>query len=123
MPIVKEPKPLPSTLDFVPAKSMAHRVATGDSWYSLAERLEVKAAGMTANDLCFFNFRTRQPAEINWYLHHKVGCRRTTRDGKNYMFSVADQPGVVYLPKVGSPPPANEITKKKPADRMNAWIG
>lgn len=123
MPITKVPKPLPSDLTYVPQNGAAYRVASGDSWYSLAERPEVKAAGMTANDLCYFNFKTRTPAEINWYLYHKVGCRVATKDGKNYMFSAADAPGVVYLPKVGPPPPPNEIPPKKAEPRTNAWFG
>jgi hypothetical protein len=52
---------------------------------------------MSPNDLCYFNFRTRIPREINWYLYNKVGCRHATPNG-NYMFSQADQPGVVYIP-------------------------
>ena len=83
MAIVREPKPLPSDLNYVPATASVYRVATGDSWYSLAERPDAKAACMTANDLCYFNFKTRNPPEINWYLYHKVGCRMTTREGKN----------------------------------------
>jgi hypothetical protein len=123
MPIVREPKPLPSELNFVPGESAPYRVATGDGWYALAERPDVKSSGMTANDLCYFNFKTRSPSEINWYLYHKVGCRMSTRDGKNYMFSAADQPGIIYLPKPGAPPPVNEIPPKKLDDRTNAWVG
>jgi hypothetical protein len=66
MPIVKEPQPLPSPLDFAPSQGDPYKVKNGDSWYTLAERRKVKDAGMTARDLCFFNFRTRYPAEINW---------------------------------------------------------
>jgi hypothetical protein len=48
----------------------------------------------------------------------------TTRDGKDYVFSAAGRPGVVYLPKVGAAsPPENETTPKRPADRTNARIG
>jgi hypothetical protein len=123
MPITKEPKPLPSELQYVPANSAPYRVVDGDSWFTLAERPEVRTAGMTANDLCQFNFRTRKPNEINWYLYHKVGCRRATRNGANYMFSKSDHPGIVYLPKIGPPLPVTETTPKKPSDRTNAWFG
>jgi hypothetical protein len=123
MPITHEPKPLPSPLDYVPTSGTPYKVATNDSWWTLAERPEVRAAGMTANDLCYFNFKTRKPAEINWYLHHKVGCQLSTRDGKNYVFSSADRPGVVYLPKVGQPPPVTETTPPTVSARTNAWFG
>jgi hypothetical protein len=123
MPIETEPKPRPSELDYVPPESVEHKVSGDESWWTLAERPEVKAAGMTANDLCYFNFKTRKPAEINWYLYHKVGCRKATRDGKNYMFSAADQPGRVYLPKIGAPLPVDEFAPNVGGDRLNAWFG
>lgn len=123
MAIVREPSPLPSDLNYVPADGTPHRVSTGDSWYSLAELPGVRATGMTANDLCHFNFKTRKPPEINWYLHHKVGCRRTTRDGMNFMFSSADQPGIVYLPRVGAPQPVDTYPPAQKSDRTNAWFG
>jgi hypothetical protein len=122
MPIEKKPNPLPSLLDYVPPKSVAHRVGGNDSWYTLAELPQVKAAHMSANDLCYFNFKTRRPSEINWYLYHKVGCRKATKDGKNYVFSAADSPGVVYLPAVGAPLPVNEYTPTG-GTTLNAWFG
>jgi hypothetical protein len=96
MPIMKEPKPLPSGLGFVPAGGVEYRVGSSDSWLSLADRQEVRASGMSALDLCYYNSRTRTPAEINWYLYHKVGCRVPTRNGTNLTFSNADRPGTVY---------------------------
>jgi hypothetical protein len=123
MPIVKEPKPLPSPLDYVPPQGDPYKVKSGDSWYTLAERPEVKGAGMTARDLCFFNFRTLHPPEINWYLHRKVGCQMFTREGKNYIFTSSDKPGIVYLPKIGPKPPVTELSPKKNQERFNAWFG
>ena len=122
MPVVHEPKPRPSELDYVPQGSTAYKVTINDNWRALAERLEVKAAGMGASDLCFFNFKTRRPSEINWYLYHKVGCRQVTRDGSNYMFSAGDSPGIIYLPKAGHIPRANDVTPK-PGAKLNAWFG
>jgi len=117
MPITRQPNPLPSPLNYVPPGSVPYKVTNSDSFYSLADRPQVKAAGMSANDLCFFNFKTRNPPEINWYLYNKVGCRKATSDGNNYMFSSADQPGTIYLPgtAVAVPP--------KPEERLKAWFG
>lgn len=123
MAIVKEPKPLPSPLNYVPPNGKEHPVTSLDSWYTLAERADVKAVGFSANDLCYFNFKTRNPPEINWYLYNKVGCRVTTRDGKNYMFTTGITPGVVYLPKPGPPPPVNEFRPTQKEQRTNAWFG
>lgn len=127
MPLTKEPKPLPSDLTYVPDAGAPYRVGGGDSFYTLASRPEVKAAGMSPVDLAFFNFRTRNPTEINWYLYHKVGCRKATGDGKNYVFSSSDSPGVIYLPKVGPPPPVNVVVPppaaERAAEKTKAWIG
>jgi hypothetical protein len=123
MPIVKRPEPLPSTLDYVPPEGMPYKVANQDSWVTLADRQVVRDAGMSARDLCFFNFRTRHPSEINWYLYNKVGCRITTHDGNNYCFSGADKPGIVYLPPVGPKPPVTDLPPRKSQPRMDAWIG
>jgi hypothetical protein len=126
MPIVREPKPLPSPLSYVPPRSVRYRVATNDSLETLAARPDVTAAGVsssppvrTGDDLAFFNFRTRTHAEINWYLYNKIGCRRATHDGKNYMFSSSDQPGVIYLP-AGA---ARTIQPVQQETRLNAWFG
>lgn len=122
MPCVRQPVPLPTPLDYVPDKSAPYHFTTDtENWWTLAERPEVVAAGLSANDLCYFNFKTRVPAEINWYLYHKVGCRKVTRDGNNYMFdrSVKD----VYLPKVGPPPPVDQLEKPVHVDKTNTWFG
>jgi hypothetical protein len=89
MPIIKEPRPLPSDLNYVPPGTKPHEVSSRENWWALAERHEVKASGLTANDLCYVNFKTRNPPEINWYLYHKIGCRTATADGKE--FSLLDR--------------------------------
>ena len=122
MAISHEPKPRPSELDYVPPGSRPYKVTPHDTWWTLADRPDVKFSGMSALDLCYFNFNTRKPPEINWYLFHKVGCRRTTRDGSNYVFSAADHPGTVYLPKEGYLSPVAEITRKR-TGRLNTWFG
>jgi N-acetylmuramoyl-L-alanine amidase len=64
--------------------------------------------GLLPLEIVYFNFKTFDPDEVNWYLHHYVRCRKATRDGLNWMFSSGldkekrlpgqRQPGVVYIP-------------------------
>jgi hypothetical protein len=123
MTLVHKPNPLPSELSYVPANSTPYKVENRDNWYALADRPEVKSSGLSALDLCYYNFKTKKPMEINWYLYNKVGCRISTNDGKNYMFSNGDQPGIIHLPKPGPPLPVNEIVPVMPEARSNAWFG
>ena len=108
MPIMREPKPLPSPLNYVPPDSVEHTVTANDSWDTLAQQPDLKTAGISSSDLGYFNFKTRVPTEVNWYLYHKVGCRQPTRNHLNFMFSFADEPGVVYLPRIGNVLPVHE---------------
>jgi hypothetical protein len=71
-------------------------VRNGDSWESIASR-----NGLAAWDLIEANFRTRDPAEVNWYLHHYTGCTQTTADGRNWVFSSSANPGVIHIPRSG----------------------
>ncbi|HZT31386.1 MAG TPA: papain-like cysteine protease family protein [Bryobacteraceae bacterium] len=82
--------------NYHPANGTPYHVRDGDSWASLARR-----AGVDAGTLIEFNFHTRNPNEVNWYLRRNVGCRRTTADGRNYIFSTDAAPGIVYLPPRG----------------------
>jgi hypothetical protein len=128
VPFITKPDPLPSDLTYVPEHGEPHTVATGESWWTLAELPRVRAAARSASDLCYFNFKTRNPREINWYLYHKVGCHHVTRDGKNYVFSSADRlnkkavtPGIIYLPRAAAlptivPAVADEL-------RLDIWVG
>ncbi|MDQ8159537.1 MAG: hypothetical protein P3C12_09015 [Gemmatimonadota bacterium] len=103
-----EKAPASPNLQYVPADSTPYKVTARDSWWTLADRPEAKAAKLSALDLCVYNFRTRVPAEINWYLRNKVGCTTATGDKQNYKFSDDAAPGIVYLPKpaaAGKRPP------------------
>jgi len=98
MPIEKAPKnPLPQA--YVPPASIRYKVTDGDSWLSVAAKFK-----MTPAALIEFNFKTQDPAEINWYLRRNVGCRKQTADGKNWMFSSNAGPGVIYRPQQAAPP-------------------
>lgn len=92
MPIEREPAAkVPKS--YIPPDSMPYRVRDGDSW--------VKIAGDHKMDpwaLIEANFKTRSPAEVNWYLRHYVGCNLPTADGKNWRFSASAKPGVIHIP-------------------------
>jgi hypothetical protein len=93
MPIEKAPRnPVPRNWP----TSRPYRVKGGDTWETIA-----RANGLGVWDLIEANFKTRDPAEVNWYLHHYVGCTQTTADGRNYVFSSAAKPGLIYIPPGG----------------------
>lgn len=105
MPIEKMPK-VPLPVNYAPPGGERYKVGKNDSWESLA-----KAKGIKVGDLIEFNFKTRDPDEVNWYLRRNVGCRAKTGDGKNWMFSADASPGHIYFP-----PPIKPvvITKQAP---------
>lgn len=76
--------------------SITYKVKNGDSWVTIA-----RDNGIDPGVLIDANFRTRVPAEVNWYLHHYVGCVQTTHDGQNYVFSDRDSPGLIRIPQTG----------------------
>jgi hypothetical protein len=148
----KEVKPqslFPGWNTYVPENSEPYHPREGDSWRTLAEYPGPKSLGLSANDLCYFNFKTRNPQEINWYLRFKVGCTLATHDHNNYMFSAGDKapilrqsedgtpfmgtdgrpiivgrqnrPSLVYLPKLSAILPAHEYPPDKP--RLDMWVG
>jgi hypothetical protein len=83
----------PVAQNYRPQGGIAYRVKDGDNWWTVAKRADVDAGVLIE-----FNFRTRIPDEVNWYLRRNVGCRRQTADRKNYIFSTDANPGIVYLP-------------------------
>ena len=68
-------------------------VKSGDTLDGVA-----KTHGMTWRELARFNWGTDVPAQINDHLRDDVGCTRTTRDGKNYVFHEGDNPGILFVP-------------------------
>jgi hypothetical protein len=103
-----EPVPKPADWEtYVPPDSESHPPQTGESWESLAQLPKVQALGYLANDLCNFNFRTRDPDEINWYLCHKVGCQESDWDGSNYHFSTGNND--IYLPTTKNVVPVQNL--------------
>jgi len=92
MAIEKAPR-VPLAQNFRPNDGTPYHVRTGDSWKSLAAKVYTDVW-----NLIEYNFHTRDPDEVNWYLRRNVGCRRTTPDGRNYIFSSEATPGIIYLP-------------------------
>ncbi len=93
MPIEKHPT-TPLAHNFRPPGGTPYRVQNGDTWMSLAAKVHIDVW-----NLIDYNFHTRNPDEVNWYLRRNVGCRKATPDGKNYIFSSDANPGFVYLPQ------------------------
>jgi hypothetical protein len=77
-----------------PLAGKKHKVRSGDNWWSLAS----KYGRSDPWDIIEFNFRTRDPREVNWYLEFYVGCTHAASDRQNYRFDSADSPGLVYVP-------------------------
>jgi hypothetical protein len=87
MPIERMPRrPLPA--GYKPPGGVRYQVKDGDSWKSVAAE-----NGLDVRALVFFNFLTRNPDEVNWYLRRIVGCNKPTTDGKNWTFSSSADPG------------------------------
>jgi hypothetical protein len=104
----------------VPADSEPYKVRDGDGWISIAQ-----AKGIDTWTLIRFNYPTlpssnsQAALEVNWYLQNYVGCRKLTADNKNFVFSSADAPGLIYLPKKQEEPKPD---KKTPAQIvLNLW--
>jgi hypothetical protein len=71
-----------------------HKVSTGDDWWKLA----AKFGRSDPWDIIEYNFRTRNPREVNFYLEFYVGCTKPSADGSNYRFDSTDDPGYIYIP-------------------------
>ncbi len=67
----------------------------GDNWGNLASRFTITDPW----DLIYYNFRTEKPREVNWYMHHYLGCWKT-KDNKNFCFDEAEI-GRLYIPPLG----------------------
>ena len=104
-----------------------YKVKTNDTWESVA-----RDHGIDGHTLVHFNCGTVSSAEVNWYLHYKVGCVRPTHDGKNWMFTSDASPGIIHIPPKEWKRPVFPHTDPvdpvvpvvtEPEKRMNAWFG
>lgn len=113
MPIEKMPlKPVPE--NHHPPSSVQYRVKDGDSFISIAKKYH-----MEEWELIYENFRTRDTAEVNWYLYHYVGCKKQTSDGNNWIFSSDAYPGFIHIPdQIIHVPRLAQPSKLK-----NVWAG
>lgn len=57
-------------------------VTSADNWWTLQTRFKRSDVW----DIIVYNFNTREPDEINWYLHNKIGCTLVTPDRDNFRF-------------------------------------
>jgi hypothetical protein len=106
--------PLPS--DFVPEGHAAiHRVSDGEDWASVADRYGVEVA-----DLISFNFHTRNPEEIIWYLRRNVGCDTSRDGGLNWAFSSSADPGLIYVPPADAGEEPKGFEEETAADRWES---
>jgi hypothetical protein len=117
MPLETEPK-IKIPKNHVPPNSEKYKVKDGDSWESIARRI-----GIDIWELIDFNFKTKDPREVNWYLHFYVGCNLPTNDKLNWRFSSSANPGIIYLPFRVIKVPEMVITGKIPASKSNLWLG
>jgi hypothetical protein len=96
----KQPlRPLP----IGPRPGLPYKVVDNDDWASIAKRHNVTARELIANN-CGLN---ATPAEINWYLHQRVGCN-VSRDGRNWSFSKSASPGLLFIPPAGKFPVSSQ---------------
>lgn len=68
------------------------KVRYGDNWWNIAS----KDGWADPWDLIEYNFDTRNPKEVNWYLRNFVGCTETSPDGRNFVFSGHLNPGYIF---------------------------
>lgn len=90
-----------------PPKGYAKRVEVTDEddWWILA----ANHGRSDPWDLIVFNFGTRDVDEVNWCLHHVLGCRKRSQNGKNYDFGKpCTTKQHVYIPPAGWKPPTTD---------------
>jgi hypothetical protein len=120
MPLEKKPlRIVPRS--YVPPSSMTYKVKDNETWETIA-----RAHGLKSSDLVFANFGTHNCEEINWYLHHYVGCTLPTHDGKNWRFSSLANPGIIHIPIKTLVMPPLVIEGHVPAHESilkNVWAG
>jgi hypothetical protein len=108
----------PVAKGFVPSNFTPYKVKDGDSLASIAKKHNVEVW-----ELIYENFRTRDPAETNWYLKNYVGSTKQTIDHANLIFTSNDSPGIIYVPPENTVTPPVSVTPKAPSALRNVWAG
>lgn len=86
--------PVHPVWQFPPAGTVAsHKVKTGDNWWTLAAQYGFADPW----SIIEFNYQTRTPEIVNWFLEQFVGCTKS-KDGINYSFDSSDSHGIIYIP-------------------------
>jgi hypothetical protein len=93
-----------------PPGGIPHKVIDGDTWGSLAKKFGFSSVW----DLIFFNFGTKDPREVNWYLREHIGCNVATPDKKNWRFTSSAWPGKIHIPAWMMPVTPAPVTPKLP---------
>lgn len=88
-----------------PAGAVESRWATKGNFWELSRSVGRENPW----DLIIFNFQTQDPLEVNWYLHHAVGCWNLTSSG-NFKFEKSvtkdGKGGIIYIPPPHWRPPS-----------------
>lgn len=96
----------------------AYRVGDkpGANWQTVAAGFGVPSVW----DLIFFNFRTTDPREVNFYLHRYVGCWQSN-DAKNFSFMGAE-PGIIFIPPFGWKRPTPDPLMSRVLGMLSAGV-
>src|ERR1051325_9022764 len=86
----------PDTIEYTPYTE--YHVKSGDTLENIAQK-----NGLKGQDITTYNFGTTTPSEVDTSLHEYVGCTERSEDGKRYVFSDDDVPGILYIPKPPKP--------------------
>jgi hypothetical protein len=86
-------KPIKMNVFWPPPGGKPYKVKDGDMWQNVAKKHKI-----SSKKLIYFNFRTNNTDEVNWYLENYVGCKKQTLDKNNYMFSSSADPGIIFIP-------------------------
>lgn len=71
-----------------------YKVQDKDTLESIAKKNKIDP-----KDLAKFNFGTDNPDELEKLYRNIVGCLKKSDDGKKYVFTKDDDPGIFYIPK------------------------
>ena len=102
-------RPPADPLPLGPRPGKKIHVQDNDTWESIAKANNVSVKELIANNCG----PGATPAEINWYLHIRVGCNVSNDGGKNWSFSKSADPGYLYVPDPGTVPLATQNPRIK----------